>query len=93
MKIAWAILLITALTDFLITGGTAIMTVMSETKNGLPGMSAWIAAGIGGLIVAARTVQQALKATPATTADLKGVPVTVVTTTPTATVMTGTTTP
>lgn len=73
MKIAWAILLISAGTDFIITAATAVTAAMVESASGqLPGYPTLLLGVLGGLVAAARTVQQALKATPDTTAALKG---------------------
>ena len=77
MRIAWTILLISAFTDFLITGGTALMTTMMATKEAaMPNAAAMLVAGIGGLIASARTIQQALKAaqSPDTVEDLRRQP-------------------
>jgi hypothetical protein len=63
MKIAWTILIISAFTDFIITGGTALGTAMVATKDAsMPSAPAMLLAGIGGIVAAARTIQQALKA-------------------------------
>src|SRR5262245_48447314 len=62
MKIAWTVLLITAFTDFIIASGTGLTTAMVESRTvGLPSANAIILSIVGGLVVAARTVQQALK--------------------------------
>jgi len=69
VKSAWTILIISALTDFFITAGTAYMAMPNDatiTNRVI------ITILIGGLIAAARTIQQALKATPETAAALKG---------------------
>lgn len=73
MKIAWAVLLISALTDGIIASGTGLMTAMTATETAqIPNaVSLWVA-GLGGVVAFARTVQQALKATPANTAQLTG---------------------
>lgn len=63
MKIAWIVVLISALTDFIITFSTALMTAMSVSEVvGLPDRPTLLLAGLGGLVVAMRTIQQALKA-------------------------------
>ena len=73
MKVEWAILLITALTDFMLTFLTGLGTAMATSHTvGLPDASTILVAAIGGGVVAFRTVQQALKANPVTTAALKG---------------------
>jgi len=51
------------------------MTTMMASENAaLPNAAALWVAGIGGLVAAARTVQQGLKATAANTAALTGSP-------------------
>lgn len=73
MKTAWAILLISALTDFIITGATAITSAMVATGSAeIPSKAVVILAVLGGLVAAARTIQQALKATAETSAALRG---------------------
>lgn len=73
MKVAWLTLIISALTDLVITIGTSIATAMVSTGDAvIPNNAVLILAGIGGLVSAARTVNQALKATPEVTAALKG---------------------
>jgi hypothetical protein len=73
MKIAWTILIISALTDFMISFGTALSAAMVVNQAvGMPGAPAILISALGGMIVASRTVQQALKATPVFTANLKG---------------------
>jgi Flp pilus assembly pilin Flp len=63
MKIAWTILLVSAMTDFVITVGTALSSAMLATGDAaLPSISVIALAVIGGVVAAARTVQQALKA-------------------------------
>lgn len=70
MKAAWFILIVSALTDFFITAGTAWNAVVSAhvviTRDTV------ITVLVGGLISFSRTIQQALKATPEHTAALKG---------------------
>ena len=73
MKIAWLILLISAFTDFVITAGTALTTAMvAQGTAQMPSAAILLLAVIGGLVSGARTVQQALKATPEQTAALRG---------------------
>jgi ribosomal protein L10 len=73
MKLAWLTLIITALTDGIITAGTALTTAMvSSGAAALPGKAVVLVALLGGLVAMARTVQQALKATPEQTKALKG---------------------
>lgn len=73
MKVAWTILIITALTDFLISFGTALSAAMVVNQVvGMPGAPAVLISALGGVIVASRTIQQALKTTPIFTASLKG---------------------
>lgn len=73
MKIAWLVLIISAFTDLVITGGTALGTAMVATGTAqIPSTPVILLAFLGGLVSAARTVQQALKATPETQAALRG---------------------
>lgn len=73
MKIAWLTLIISAVTDFIITAATALTTAMVSTGTAeLPGKAVLLLALLGGVVSGARTVQQALKATPENTAALKG---------------------
>ncbi len=73
MKIAWLVLIISAFTDFIITTGTAITSAMVGTMSAqLPNKGVMLLAITGGVVSAARTIQQALKSTPETTAALKG---------------------
>jgi hypothetical protein len=69
------ILLIAALTDFIISAGTALATAMVAQGNAaIPSPAVIILAAIGGTVAAARTVQQALKITPEVMAGLHGTP-------------------
>ncbi len=73
MKIAWFVLLVSAFTDFMITVATALTTAMVAMGPAeLPGKPVLVLALLGGLASAGRTIQQALKATPESTAVLKG---------------------
>ena len=91
MKTAWAVLLISALTDFIISFGNALVSAMVEGKTGeLPSYASLLIASMGALVAFARTVQQGLKATPANSAELRGDPVTTVTKTPEGTMTTKT---
>lgn len=73
MKIAWTILLISALTDLIVTTATALTSAMVATgKAEMPNKAVLFLALLGGVVAAARTIQQALKATPETAAALKG---------------------
>lgn len=73
MTKAWVILSISALTDFIITGATAITSAMVATGGAdMPSKGVLVLALLGGLVSAARTIQQALKATPETSAALTG---------------------
>lgn len=73
MKIAWLILSISALTDFVITAATALNTAMIATGSAQwPSKAVVLLAILGGLVSAGRTIQQALKATPEQTAALRG---------------------
>lgn len=73
MKTAWVILIVSALTDFTITVSASLTASMLATRVAeLPNQSAMLLALLGGLVSASRTIQQALKATPETSAALKG---------------------
>ena len=73
MKTAWFILIISAFTDFVITVATALTSAMVVMGTAdLPSRAVVLLAVLGGLVSASRTVQQALKATPETSAALKG---------------------
>lgn len=85
MKIEWTILLISALTDFILAfagGMTAGNAASATTYPTGPTLfySTLFALGVG-----MRTIQQALKATPATSAALKGEAVSTATSTTTTT--------
>jgi len=71
VKVAWAILLISALTDGLIAFGTGLMVGNATTGATYPTGPTLFYSAIGSAILALRTIQQALKALPAT-ADLRG---------------------
>lgn len=60
-KTYWFILVVTAVTDGIIAFGTSVGTAMVDGKAGLPSWPAIAVAGIGGVVVIARTIQQALK--------------------------------
>lgn len=73
MKVAWVVLIISAMTDFVINAGTALSSAMVATGMAeIPNRAVIMLAIVGGCIQAARTIQQALKATPETTKALKG---------------------
>jgi len=73
VKIAWIVLLISALTDFVINTGTALSAAMMATGTAaIPNQDVILLAIVGGCIQAARTIQQALKTTPDTVRALKG---------------------
>ena len=75
MKVQWTILIITALTDLIISSGGALSAAMLATGSAtMPNNAAILFALVSGLVIAARTVQQALKATPDTIANLTGQP-------------------
>lgn len=75
MKSEWWILIISALTDAIINGGTAITTAMVATGSAqMPSTAVLILAGVGALVSGARTIQQALKSTATVTAALRGDP-------------------
>ncbi len=71
MKSAWAILLISGLTDFIISFGNALVAAMVEGKTGeLPGAPSLLIASLGALVALARTIQQGLKASVPNAAQL-----------------------
>ena len=73
MKSEWAVLIISALTDMIISTGTALTAAMVATGEArIPNEAVIVLAAIGGIVAAARTIQQALKTTPESTAKLKG---------------------
>ena len=73
MKTAWAVLIISALTDFVISTGTALSAAMVATGEArLPADAVIVLSLVGGVVAAARTIQQALKATPQSVNELKG---------------------
>lgn len=73
MKVAWAILIISALTDFIINAGGALVAAMVATGSAvMPSNAVLLLALISGVVSASRTIQQALKASPETSAALKG---------------------
>lgn len=81
MKTAWAVLIISALTDFLITVGTALQASMYQTDavTGtitvvMPSNVAIIATLLGAALIGARTIQQKLATTLSNLAELKGAP-------------------
>lgn len=69
MKRAWFILLVSAATDFAITAGTSWMALsgsnMPITRESV------ITVLAGGVIAFSRTIQQALKSTPALWGDVR----------------------
>lgn len=76
MKTAWAILLISALTDFIISAGTAITAAMVATGSAqMPDTPVIVLSVIGGVVAFARTVQQALKNAAEVKAEATGQPV------------------
>jgi len=73
MKIAWLVLIISALTDFIITAATAVTSAMvGSGSTDFPNKAVLLLAVLGGLVSGARTIQQALKTTPEQTEALKG---------------------
>lgn len=89
MKSAWLVLIITAVTDFGNTAATGLIAAMMATGTAeLPTRAAIIVICLGGVVAAGRTIQQALKATPANTAELKGQAVVTTTVTPDSSVTT-----
>lgn len=76
MKTAWAILLISALTDFIISAGTAITAAMVATGSAqMPDTPVIVLSVIGGVVAFARTIQQALKSSAELKAEVTGQPV------------------
>lgn len=55
-------LLVTALTTFIVTAGTAVLAAIGNGQA--PSTWALVAAGLGGLVQAAMTVQKHLEAPP-----------------------------
>ena len=64
MKIAWTILLVSALTDFLIAGGGAYTSAVVAFPEQHFNKEQVILFLVLGLVAASRTVQQGLKTTP-----------------------------
>ena len=62
MNLVWTVLLISALTDVLITFGTGLMVGNAATGATYPTGPTVLYSGIGALVVGARTVQQGMKA-------------------------------
>lgn len=61
MKIAWLILLVSAMTDFVITAGTSMGTAMVATGSAqFPSHAVILLSTLGGAVSAARTIQQKL---------------------------------
>lgn len=80
-KSAWTVLLISAVTDAILSGYASLMAAISIDGTSINKIT--IIAIVAGMVAAfARTVQQALKATPADAASLKGEEVQVTTVTP-----------
>ncbi len=62
MKTAWIILIVSAMTDFVITAGTSMGTAMVATGSAqFPSHAVILLSALGGATSAARTIQQALK--------------------------------
>lgn len=75
MKLEWLILIVSALTDFVINAGTSLMAAMVATGSAsMPSKAVIILSVVGGLVAMSRTIQSALKTSPATTAVLRGDP-------------------
>ncbi len=73
MRFEWAILMVSALTDFVISAGTGLTAAMLATGEAhIPNEAVLLLSMVGGLVAAARTIQQALKAAPDSAAKLKG---------------------
>jgi hypothetical protein len=75
MKTAWAILLISAITDMLISSGTAISAAMVATGSTvMPTTPVIVLSLIGGIVAFARTIQQGLKTAVEMKAESTNVP-------------------
>jgi hypothetical protein len=75
LKLAWFILLVSAVTDFVISAATSLISVMLATGSPqMPEPAVWVIVTAGGLVAAARTIQQGLKETALETATLRGDP-------------------
>lgn len=62
MKRAWAILLVSAATDLLVTAMTALNTAMIATgKAEIPSKAVLLLTAVGGGVAFARTIQQAIR--------------------------------
>jgi len=73
LKMAWLVLIVSAVTDFIINAGTALTAAMLASGVAqIPNRAVILVVVIGGVVSMARTIQQALKATPETSAALKG---------------------
>lgn len=75
MKIQWTIVLISALTDFMIVmGGCLSGAMIAVGTTVMPSQAVFLLGFILGAVAAARTIQQALKITPDISAALVGAP-------------------
>jgi hypothetical protein len=90
MKSAWTILLISAFTDFIITFAVGLQVGNAASATAYPSGPTLLYSAIGGVVVAARTIQQALKATSADAAALRGIEVVSITKMPGKTEIAGT---
>ena len=73
MKSEWAVLIISAFTDFVISAGTSLTAAMVATGEAhIPNEAVLMLSMLGGMVAAARTIQPALKAAPNSAAKLKG---------------------
>lgn len=71
MKTAWVILIVSALTDAIVTFATALnAAMMASGVAELPSDAVLMLTGVGSLVAFARTIQQGLKA--GNDANLKG---------------------
>jgi hypothetical protein len=67
MKIDWPVLVIKAVTDAVITAGTALTSAMVASEVvAIPSIPVWILAAVGAAMAAARTIQQTMQAVQAT---------------------------
>lgn len=90
MKSAWFILLISALTDFVLAFAGGLTSGNANSQTTYPTGPTIFYSTLFALGVAFRTVQQALKATTADSAALRGIDVVQITKTPGQTVIAGT---
>lgn len=60
----WFIVLVSSLTDFMVAATTGLTTAMTASGSGdMPSKGTLLLCGLGGLLAAARSVQNSLKTT------------------------------